>query len=122
MVKEFRESGGGDKPVQGGFKACFAADEEAAVRIAHERWPNSALPGELSQVLPSPRHFEQATQLVRPEMVREKFLCGPDPRPHLEKIEEYAQAGFDEVYVANTGPHTEDLFRMYAEHVFPRLR
>jgi G6PDH family F420-dependent oxidoreductase len=122
MVKEFRDSGGGDKPVQGAFKGCFAASEEQAVRIAHERWPNSGLPGELAQVLPSPRHFEQATQLVTPEMIRDKFVCGPDPQPHLEKIEEYAKAGFDEVYVANTGPHAEDFFRMYAERVFPRLR
>ncbi|HEY8474476.1 MAG TPA: LLM class F420-dependent oxidoreductase [Natronosporangium sp.] len=122
LVKEFRDSGGGDKPVQGGFKACYAADEAEAVQIAYERWPNSGLPGELAQVLPSPRHFEQATELVRPEMIREKFVCGPDPEPHLQKIDEYASAGFDEVYVANTGPNADGFFRLYAEQVLPRLR
>src|SRR5690606_14141473 len=65
-VRAFRDGGGGDKPVQGAFKGCYAEREDEAVRVAHERWPNSALPGELAQVLPSPRHFEQAAQLVSP--------------------------------------------------------
>jgi G6PDH family F420-dependent oxidoreductase len=121
MVKEFREKAG-DKPVQGGFKGCFAADEDEGVRIAHERWANSGLPGELSQVLPSPRHFEQASQLVPREKIRESFLCGPDPDAHLAKLDEYAKAGFDEVYVANIGPHADGFFKMYADRVFPRLR
>jgi G6PDH family F420-dependent oxidoreductase len=122
LVRQFREAGGGDKPAQGGFKASFAATEDEAVRIAHERWPTSGVPGELSQVLPSPRHFEQASQLVTPEMIRDKFVCGPDPDGHLQQIEAYAKAGFDEVYVANTGPHQEGFFALYAERVLPRFR
>jgi G6PDH family F420-dependent oxidoreductase len=121
-VRAFREAGGGDKPAQGGFKAAFAADEEEGARIAYQRWPNSPLPGELSQVLPSPRHIEQASTLVTPESVRESFVCGPDPQAHLEKIDEYAEAGFDEVYVANTGPHQDGFFRMYADEVLPKLQ
>src|SRR6266536_2405765 len=78
LVSRYRDSGGGGKPVAGGFKACYAADEDTAVRIAHEKWPNAGVPGELSQVLPSPRHFEQASQLVQPDMLREAFACGPD--------------------------------------------
>lgn len=122
MVREFRESGGGDKPTQAGFKACFAGDTEEAVRIAHERWPNSGLPGELSQVLASPRHIEQASQLVTADQIRDKFVCGPDPDGHLEKIEQYAKAGYDEVYVTNVGTNHEDFFRLYATEVFPSLR
>ena len=36
-------------------------------------------------------------------------------------IDKYAQAGFDEVYVANTGPHWQGLFDLYAEHVLPKI-
>ena len=35
-------------------------------------------------------------------------------------VDEYARAGFDEVYVANTGPHWEGLFDLYAKHVLPK--
>ena len=122
MVRRFRDSGGGDKPCQAGFKAAYADSEEEGVRIAYERWPNAGVPGELSQVLPSPRHFEQAAQLVQPEMMKESFVGGRDADAPLEMIDKYAKAGFDEVYVANTGPHWQGLFDLYAREVLPRLR
>jgi G6PDH family F420-dependent oxidoreductase len=120
-VERFRSSGGGKRTCQAGFKAAFADTEEEGARIAYEKWPNSGVPGELSQVLPSPRHFEQAAQLVTQDMVKESFVCGKDPSAHLEMIDKYAQAGFDEVYVANTGPHWQGLFDLYADHVLPKF-
>jgi G6PDH family F420-dependent oxidoreductase len=122
LVRRFRENGGGGKPAQGAFKAAYAGSEDEGVRIAYERWPNAGLPGELSQVLPSPKHFEQASQLVPAEKMKESFVCGNDPEKHLEMIGKYADAGFDEVYVANTGPHYEGLIRLYADHVLPKTR
>ncbi|MFB6396777.1 TIGR03557 family F420-dependent LLM class oxidoreductase [Polymorphospora lycopeni] len=122
LVRRFRDNGGGDKPCQGGFKAAYARTADEGAQLAYERWPNAGVPGELSQVLPSPRHFEQAAELVTPDMVREAFVCGDDAREHLEMINRYAKAGFDEVYVANTGPHYQGLFDLYAERVFPALR
>ncbi|MET8041022.1 TIGR03557 family F420-dependent LLM class oxidoreductase [Micromonospora sp. NPDC005215] len=122
MVRRFRANGGGDKPCQAGFKAAYADSEDEGVRIAYERWPNAGVPGELSQVLPSPRHFEQVAELVRPEMVKEAFVCGNSVDAHLEMIDKYAKAGFDEVYVANTGPHYQGLFDLYQREVLPRLR
>jgi hypothetical protein len=121
LVKRFRAEGGGDRVCQAGFKAAFAGDEDEGARLAYEKWPNAGVPGELSQVLPSPRHFEQASQLVTPDMLKESFVCGNDPAAHLEMIDKYAQAGFDEVYVANTGPHWQGLFDLYHDHVLPKL-
>jgi G6PDH family F420-dependent oxidoreductase len=121
LVHAFREAGGGGKPAQGGFKACYAETEDEGAQLAYERWPNAGVPGELSQVLPSPRHFEQAGQLVRPEMMKETFVCGPDPEKQLEMIDKFAKAGFDEVYVSNCGPNQREFFQMYARHVIPQL-
>jgi G6PDH family F420-dependent oxidoreductase len=122
LVKQFRDGGGGNKPTQAGFKAAFADSEEEGVRIAYELWPNAGVPGELSQVLPSPKHFEQASQLVKPEMMKDAFVCGNDPGKHLEMIDKYAEAGFDEVYVANTGPNLDGFFDLYAKQILPKLR
>jgi G6PDH family F420-dependent oxidoreductase len=120
-VKRFRENGGGDKPCQAGFKAAFAATADEGARIAYEKWPNAGVPGELSQVLPTPRHFEQASELVTVEKAAEAFVCGNDPSAHLDMIDKYAQAGFDEIYVANTGPHYQGLFDLYATSVLPKI-
>ncbi|WP_213454934.1 TIGR03557 family F420-dependent LLM class oxidoreductase [Rhizomonospora bruguierae] len=121
LVRGFRSSGGAGKVAQAGFKAAYADSEDEGARLAYEKWPHAGLPGELSQVLPSPRHFEQASRLVRPEAMKEFFVCGPDPDRQREMIGRYAAAGFDEVYVANTGPNLDGFFSMYAKHVLPAL-
>jgi G6PDH family F420-dependent oxidoreductase len=121
-VERFRKSGGGDKVAQGGYKACWAPTVDRAVDIAHKKWPNSGVPGELSQVLPSPRHFEQASQLVTKDQIKESFVCGPEAGPQLEMIGKYADAGYDEVYVANVGPNYRELIDLYAKEVLPQVR
>jgi hypothetical protein len=46
-----------------------------------------------------PEHFEQATELVTEDMLAEAIPCGPDLERHAEAIQEYADAGVDELYV-----------------------
>jgi G6PDH family F420-dependent oxidoreductase len=122
LVGTFRDSGGGSKPVQGGLKVCWGPDEQQAVRTAHRLWANEQLPGELAQILPTPRHFEQASQLVTPEMVGEAVVCGPDADRHVQQIRSYLDAGYDEVFVQQIGPDQEGFFRFWSQEVLPKLR
>ena len=121
MVQRFRDNGGGDKVTAAGLKVCFAESEDEGVRIAHERWANEGLPGELAQVLPSPKHFEQASALVTEDMTRQAHACGRDPDKHLESIRKYVDAGYDEIYVNNIGPHWPGFFDLYAKEILPAL-
>jgi len=89
---------------------------------AYRLWPNDGLPGELAQVLPTPEHFEQAAELVTKEMLAADIPCGPDVDEHVEAIQAYANAGFDELYVNQIGPEQEAFFAAYREHVLPRCR
>jgi G6PDH family F420-dependent oxidoreductase len=120
-VESFREEAGGKKLVAGAMKVCWDEDEKRARKTAHRLWPNDALGGELAQILPTPAHFEQAAELVTEEMVAEAIPCGPDLEPHLEKIREYEDAGFDELYIQQVGGRQERLFELYAEHVLPQF-
>jgi G6PDH family F420-dependent oxidoreductase len=121
LLRRFRDGSGG-KPAQIGNKVCWAASEDEGVEIAHRLWANSGLPGELAQVLPSPRHFEQASQLVTPEQTRGSVACGNDVDAHVESLRPAVEAGFEEVYVANMGPHYADMIRAYGAEVIPALR
>ena len=116
-VETFRKQGGGDKPAQGGFKACYAPTEAEAVDIAHRLWGTSGVPGELSQILPTPKHFEQAGQLVPKDATAKAHACGPDPARQRELLDQYERAGFDEVYVANIGPNYRELIDLYAREI-----
>jgi G6PDH family F420-dependent oxidoreductase len=121
MVTQFRKSGGAGKPVLGGTKVCWGPDREAATATAHRLWPNEQLPGELAQVLPSPRHFEQASQLVTQDMIAESITCGDDPDEHVRTLRGYVDAGFDTVYVAQIGPEQRGFFDFYRAKVLPEL-
>jgi len=120
LVQKYR-SAGGRGPAQSGLKVCYAESEEDAVATAHRLWPNDGLPGELAQVLPTPRHFEQASELVTPEMIRSAIPCGPDPERYAKKVKEFAKAGFDELYVQQIGPSQQEFFEFWAKEVVPLI-
>ena len=120
FVRLYRESGGGDRPVQGGLKVCWGADEAQARKTMHRLWPTDEIPGEAAQLLPLPRHFGQLAGLISEDMITAP--CGPDPAVHIEGIRAYTQAGFDEVYIGQVGADHDGFFDFYAGHVLPRLR
>ncbi|MEW1848332.1 LLM class F420-dependent oxidoreductase [Nonomuraea angiospora] len=122
LVKLFRESGGAGKPTQGGLKVCYADDEAAARKTVHRLWPTEGLKGEASQLLPLPRHFEQLAEMVSEEEATASIPCGPDPEAHVQAIQKYVDAGFDEVYVSQIGTEQDAFFEFYTREVLPRLR
>jgi G6PDH family F420-dependent oxidoreductase len=121
IVREFEQAGGQGKSRYGQVHVCWAETEEEAVRTAHETWPVAGIEGPLMQEIALPAHFETATALVTPEKVAETVVCGPDPERHLAKIREYADAGFDHVYVHQIGRDQEGFFRFYEREVLPKL-
>jgi G6PDH family F420-dependent oxidoreductase len=120
LVTRFKDASGG-RPAQGGAKVAFAPTREEGWEHAHRLWPNAGLPGELAQILPTPEHFEQATELVTMESTRDSVVAGNDPADHLRQIQEYADAGYDELYLANMGPHALDMIDFYGKEVLPSL-
>jgi G6PDH family F420-dependent oxidoreductase len=122
IVKAFDGAGGKGKPHYGQLTVCWARDEAAARRTALKIWPNAGLPGELSQELPTPAHFEQAAKLVTEEALAEQVVCGPDSKRHIEQIRKFLDAGYEHVYVHQVGPDQDGFFNFYAEQVLPKLR
>jgi G6PDH family F420-dependent oxidoreductase len=121
MVDAFRAAGGGDKPCYGKLDTCVAVDDAEARRIAFETWPTTALGGELGQELATPEHYEQATANVTEVQVAEGILCSHDPQDHLDRLADFARAGFDHVTVQQCGRDQERLIALYAEEVLPRV-
>jgi G6PDH family F420-dependent oxidoreductase len=120
-VAAFKEKSGG-RPAQGGVKVAWADTEDEGVAHAHRLWSNAGLPGELAQVLPSPKHFEQASQLVTRDATADSVVAGPKVEEHVALLRSYVEAGYDEVYVANMGPHYREMISAYGREVLPELR
>jgi G6PDH family F420-dependent oxidoreductase len=119
MLQLYR-SKGGTGTAQASAKVCWAEDADGALDTIHRLWPNSGLPGELAQVLPTPEHFMQATQLVTRDHVA-KAPHGPDVEPYVEMVRAYADAGYDELYLTQVGPDQEGFFRFLERELLPAL-
>lgn len=119
--KGFDAAGQAGRPAYGQLTVCWAATEAEARKTAYKFWPNAGLTGELSQELPTPTHFEQATQLVTEEMIGKSVICGPDPDRHIKAIQEYIDAGIENVYIHQVGPDQEGFIRFYEREVLPKF-
>jgi len=121
LIGQYRAEGGRGI-VQAGAKVCFGPDEGEAHKTLHRLWPTEQLPGELSQVLPTPEHFMQASELVSEEQIAGSPVpCGPDLDRHLEALRSYEEAGVDELYVQQVGPLQDAFFDTWAKELLPRF-
>ena len=114
-------SHGGEGPAIATMKVCWASDEEQARKTVHRLWASSGVPGESSQELSMPAHFEQAAELVTPESLAEKIPCGPDPDRHVEAIKAFVDAGYDEVHLGQVGDDQAGFFEFFTNEIRPRL-
>jgi G6PDH family F420-dependent oxidoreductase len=122
LVKTFRSSGGGDKPVQAGTKVTWDRDPDTALDIAHRLWGNEGLPGQSAQILPRPKDFAALQALVPKDDISESIACGPNPDKHAAQVRSYLDADIDEVYVQQIGPDMDGFFASWHRDVLPQLR
>ena len=124
VVREKFERAGGksSRPCYAEMGVCWAQAEKAARKTAYECWPNVALKGELSQILPVPAHFEQACKMLTEEDVAKQIVCGPDPALYLDDLRQYEQAGFTHVYIHQIGPDQQGFLRFCERELFPRVK
>ena len=120
LLEQYRAEGGTGTS-HTGLKVCVGPDKEHCIDEAHRLWPNEGLPGELPQVLPTVKHFEQAVQLVTREMIAESTPTGPDPAGVIDAIQEHVDAGYDEVYVSQMGRDWPFFYRMMTDEVLPHF-
>jgi G6PDH family F420-dependent oxidoreductase len=121
VVENFEGAGGKGKEKVGMMHVAYDRDKDAALKRAHELWPNTALKGPLGQELALPSDFEGAAPMVRPEDVAESTPHGPDPEPYLEQIRKYADAGFTHVYVHQIGDNQDEFLDFAKRELFSQV-
>jgi G6PDH family F420-dependent oxidoreductase len=121
VIDAFSAAGAAERSIYGQVTVCWAEDERSATETLHRVWPNAGIPGDLSQELPLPMHFEQAARIVTPESLAEQLPVGPDPERYLAKIREMTDAGVDHVYVHQVGPDQAGFIDFYRRELQPEL-
>jgi G6PDH family F420-dependent oxidoreductase len=115
------QGGAGYRPRYVQMNVSYSKDEAQARKNALEICGNVALQGELGNLLPMPAHYEQSVKMLTEDDVAKVIICGADPEPHIAKLREAQQAGYDHVHVYQVGEDQEGFFRFYEREVMPQV-
>jgi alkanesulfonate monooxygenase SsuD/methylene tetrahydromethanopterin reductase-like flavin-dependent oxidoreductase (luciferase family) len=121
MLAAFREHGGEGKPAAVQVHLSWAESEEEALRIAHEQWRTNIFPPPIPWDLATVEEFDVAATHVRPEDMRGAVLVSADLGQHAAWLAEFAEIGFDAIYLHHVGQEQRRFIDAFAEHVLPAL-
>lgn len=122
VIEAFHRGGGEGKPLHLQVALNWAPKEADAVQGAYEHWRYVALGGDIGWELRSPEDYETAARFVRPEDMRENVLISADLARHAEWLQQYADLGFDYVYLHQVDLNQQGFIEAFAAHVLPQLR
>ena len=119
-IRTFRDAGGSG-PVWSQLTLSWDPDRDAAIDRALQQWPNTTVPGQLSQDLRTVAHFEQAVEPVTRDQIAEQVQCGPDLDPVLESANEAIEAGVDHLYFHQIGDPRAGFIDAFVNELRPQL-
>jgi len=120
MIDAYREAGGrGRLHLQ--VHLSWAEDEDTALHIAHDQWRSNVFAPPLPWDLELAEHFDEASRHVTPQQVAEVVNVSADLGRHTGWLREYAELGFDEIYLHHVGRSQEAFVDTFGARVLPEL-
>jgi probable non-F420 flavinoid oxidoreductase len=123
VIDAFRAGGGEGRPLYLQVHLSWAADEDTALAVAHDQWSTNVFDPALAMELDLPEQFEAAARFVTAEDVRSAVLVSADLGRHTAWLEEYAELGFDRLYLHEVGraEHQQPFIDAFGSKVIPAL-
>jgi coenzyme F420-dependent glucose-6-phosphate dehydrogenase len=112
---------GGSGPVYSQISVCWNDDRGAALDTVQEVWRTAGVPGQLSQDLPTPAHFDMAASIVRPEDLAESVIVGADHDRLVDEVREAAKSGVDHLYFHQIGDDQETFCETWRTELADRV-
>ncbi len=121
MIRAYRENGGQGKLILQ-VHVSWAPTEDEAVAIADRQWRANCLQPPVIWDLARPTDYENATAHVGEEELRSNVQISSDLDRHAHLLREFADLGFDELYVHHVGTEQKPFIEAFAERVLPEVR
>jgi len=99
----------------------YAADEDTALRLAHEQWRTNVFAPPFCWDTETVEAFDQAAEHVQSEAMRKTVRISADPGQHAEWLDQYAGLGFDAIYLHHVGKEQDRFIDVFGEKVLPQL-
>jgi probable non-F420 flavinoid oxidoreductase len=123
VVEAWREGGGEGKPVHLQVHVSFAESRRTALEVAHHYWGTNVFPPTVMWELSTPEQFEAAAEHVRPDDMTDAVVVSDDTDEITERLQQFAEAGFDDIYLHQVGrvPEQERFIDAVAADVLPAM-
>jgi G6PDH family F420-dependent oxidoreductase len=120
MIAAYRDAGGrGKLSIQ--VHLSWDPDPDRAAAIAHDQWRSNVFPPPVCWDLDTAEAFDAASAHVTPEDVAKVVNVSADLGQHAAWLTEYAELGFDEIYLHHVGQEQRPFLDAFGEHVLPQL-
>lgn len=121
MLAAYRGNGGrGPAVLQ--VHLSWAPDEKDAVAIAMDQWRSNIFAPPIPWDLPTAAHFDGVSGDVGEEQLRKSVNISASLDQHAQWLGEYADLGFDELYLHFVGQEQAPFIEAFAGKVLPQLR
>jgi coenzyme F420-dependent glucose-6-phosphate dehydrogenase len=121
VVAAFRDNGGAGKPVLLQVQLSYAATDDEARQAALDQWGTNVFDNTLLADLRMPDAFEAAAEFMDADDLEGQVVMSADLGEHLERLQEFAELGFDEMYLHNVHRDQETFIRDFGDKVLPAL-
>ncbi|GAB3551168.1 TIGR03885 family FMN-dependent LLM class oxidoreductase [Arthrobacter tumbae] len=121
MLAAYRGAGGRGKAVLQ-VHVSWAPTEQEALEVALRQWGSNTLSPPTAWDLARPSDFEEATRDVTEEKLRSTVQISADLAVHAQRLREFADLGFDELYLHYVGTEQKPFIEAFAERVLPEVR
>jgi alkanesulfonate monooxygenase SsuD/methylene tetrahydromethanopterin reductase-like flavin-dependent oxidoreductase (luciferase family) len=121
LVAAYRGAGGRGK-LHLQVHLSWAGSDDEARSIAHEQWRSNVFPPPICWDLDTAEHFDLVSEDVSVERVAEVVNVSSDLGLHAKTIRDYAELGFEEIYLHHVGREQERFLDAFGERVLPEVR
>lgn len=120
VIEAYREAGGRG-PLALQVHLSWAATAGEAERIAFDQWRTNVFGGTVPWDIHTPEDFDALGEHVTLASVQQAVRISADAGQHTQWLKEYADLGFDDLYLHHVGQHQEAFIETFAEQVLPEL-
>ncbi|WP_440098547.1 TIGR03885 family FMN-dependent LLM class oxidoreductase [Streptosporangium sp. H16] len=121
VIGAYRDAGGKGK-VALQVHLSWAESDDEAMSIAHDQWRSNVFSPPVSWDLETAELFDVVSADVSPEKVAEAVNVSSDLGWHAARINEYADLGFEEIYLHHVGQEQAAYIDAFGAKVLPQLR
>ncbi|MBB2911317.1 putative non-F420 flavinoid oxidoreductase [Streptosporangium becharense] len=121
VLGSYRDAGGRGKAALQVHLSWAETDEEATA-IAHEQWRSNIFPPPVCWDLDTAELFDAVSAEVPPDRVARVVNVSFDLGRHAALLNEYAELGFEEIYLHHVGQEQSAFIDAFGAKVLPQLR